>query len=448
MRPYIKYISKQFSSLIFLLCALAVLNAIIFVASFYKIVQLDYMESSPTEVIETISGEYSIEGITDNAKKILDKTDVWAIYIDLKGNVAWKFNAPAEIPSKYNLNDIAVLSKGYLKDYPVFINTKDDGLILLGYPKDSYVKMQSNYFSISAIRRFPLFIMCLLIFDLVLIILIYWRSKKKFISKINPIIEGIEGIADGKTVSVEPGGQLAEIAESINEASHVIKRQNEARVNWISGVSHDIRTPLSLIMGYSDKIKNQSGADSQTVKYAEIISQNSTKIKELVADLNLFSMLEYNMQPLELAEARVSKMLRTFVANKLNAGVDECFNFTLDIEQDAEQLEINCNERLIERALENLVNNSIRHNPKGCDIEIALRKKDGKAIISVADNGVGISKEDLERMEKPHYMEALDERFDLRHGLGLIIVKQIVEAHGGRVEIAEVDKGYKTILEF
>lgn len=404
--------------------------------------------SSPSQVLLKISSDCNITGISDSAKNILNNYDIWAIYLDLNGNVVWNHQAPSDISDNYSINDIAVISKGYLNDYPVFIHTNDDGLLLLGYPKDSYVKLQSNFFSIKAIRRFPLFLLVLLLFDLAIIILIYLRSKNRFISNINPIIEGIQSLADGKSVNLEAKGQLSDVAESVNRASYVINQQNEARVNWISGVSHDIRTPLCLILGYSDKIKNQPQVNDEIVKYADIIGKNSIRIKDLISDLNLFSMLEYNMQPLELSYIRIPKLLRSFVANKINEGLEDSYSISLEIESSAEGLELNCNERLIERALSNLVNNSIRHNPNGCDITVELISYKGHPQIIISDNGVGVSKEFAEALSKPHYFEALDERLDLRHGLGLIIVKQIIEAHGGTVDTPEVSTGYKTILSF
>ncbi|WP_405376752.1 hypothetical protein [Pseudobutyrivibrio sp.] len=94
MRPYLKYISKQFSRLILLLCGLAVINVFIFFTFFYKLVKTDYTMSSPSPVLLKISSDCSITGISDN----------------------------------YSINDIAIISKGYLNDYPVFIHTNDESL--------------------------------------------------------------------------------------------------------------------------------------------------------------------------------------------------------------------------------------------------------------------------------------------------------------------------------
>ena len=120
------------------------------------------------------------------------------------------------------------------------------------------------------------------------------------------------------------------------------------------------------------------------------------------------------------------------------------------ISSEAEAAVIDCDARLISRAIGNLVQNSINHNPQGCDIFLSLVCSSEKVSIIVADNGVGMSVEKLRELEeKPHYMESTDERLDLRHGLGLLLVRQIVEAHGGTIEMESTPQnGYKTVLTF
>ena len=112
---------------------------------------------------------------------------------------------------------------------------------------------------------------------------------------------------------------------------------------------------------------------------------------------------------------------------------------------------LECDARLISRAINNLVQNSIKHNPQGCKILLSLKYTEETLTLTVADNGVGLTPEKLQELEeKPHYMESTDERLDLRHGLGLLLVRQIVEAHHGTLYIeSEPNKGYeaKIVLE-
>lgn len=111
---------------------------------------------------------------------------------------------------------------------------------------------------------------------------------------------------------------------------------------------------------------------------------------------------------------------------------------------------IECDARLISRAVNNLVQNSIKHNPRGCKIQLSLKSTDEALILIVADNGVGLTPEKLQELEeKPHYMESTDERLDLRHGLGLLLVRQIVEAHDGSIRMNGVsNQGCQTTLSF
>ena len=260
----------------------------------------------------------------------------------------------------------------------------------------------------------------------------------------------IKTLSTGKPVDLSIRGELSEIADSVNQASQVLSRQNQARANWISGVSHDIRTPLSMIMGYAQRIAGDHGASGNIQQEAEIIRVQSAKIKDLVQDLNLVSQLEYEMQPLHKEPVRLSKLLRSYAADLLNAGIPEKYSVEMEISKDAETAVIECDVRLVSRAINNLVQNSIHHNPQGCHISLSLDCSSKSVSITVADNGVGLSAEKLRELEeKPHYMESTDERLDLRHGLGLLLVRQIAVAHGGEFKIENTAaQGCKMSLKF
>ncbi len=292
---------------------------------------------------------------------------------------------PENVPESYTLQDVAVFSKGYIENYPVFIRNTDD-----------------------------------------------------------------ETLSDGRPVSLSISGELFEVAESVNKASRIISSQNQARASWISGVSHDIRTPLSMIMGYARRITCDSEATTCIKDQAEIIRMQSIKIKELVQDLNLVSQLEYEMQPLNKKVIRISKLLRSYVAELLNTGIPNTHSIDIEIMPGAEIITLEGDERLLSRAINNLVQNSIHHNPQGCEVTLLLDCSENTFSIIVKDNGIGLSPEKLQELEnKPHYMESVDDRLDLRHGLGLLLVRQIVDVHGGTMQLeSKPQKGYQTKLIF
>ncbi|NBJ04118.1 sensor histidine kinase [Lachnospiraceae bacterium] len=450
MKAFGKYISKYLLSFFAFVLILLLVNILAFSLTFGGIVFQEYGAASPANMLERVAADLSVSGISEETVQELNRNQIWAMYLDEGGSCDWSVSLPEEVPTQYRAQDIAVFSKGYLKEYPVFVRSMEEGLLVLGYPKDSFMKLTGNYLPMRAVRIFPLFVTGILAADILLLFLVYYFSKRKISKNTEPIMTSIKTLSSGRPVSLSIHGELSEIADSVNQASQVLSRQNQARANWISGVSHDIRTPLSMIMGYAERIARDHAASGNIQQEAEIIRAQSAKIKDLVQDLNLVSQLEYDMQPLTKAPVRPSRLLRSYAVELLNAGIPEKYSLETEISKDAETAVIECDARLISRAVGNLVQNSIRHNPQGCTISLRLACSDTAIFLTVADNGVGLSAEKLRELEeKPHYMKSTDERLDLRHGLGLLLVRQIVEAHGGTMKMESTPQnGYKTILAF
>ena len=450
MKSFRKYISKYLASFVGLVFILLVINIIAFGWTFYGIVAKDYGDFSPQNMLDKTAASADLDGISDESFAQLRRSRIWAIYLDMAGNIAWEIDRPDEIPEHFTIQDVALFAKGYLADYPVFLRNTADGMLILGYPKESYMKLSGNYFSVRAIEAMPFFVMGIFVADLAILFLAYFFSKRKILKNTAPIITSIEELGSGKPAALSIQGELSGVANSVNRAAHILNRQNQARANWISGVSHDIRTPLSMIMGYAEQIAHAKNTDTHIQKEAEIIRQQSIKIKELVQDLNLVSQLEYEMQPIHKSPVRLASLLRSYTVELLNTGIPDTYTIEIEMEPAAEKVFFECDARLISRAVNNLVQNSIRHNPNGCNITLCLSCTTDIICLSVSDNGVGLSAEKLRELkEKPHYMESTDNRLDLRHGLGLILVRQIVEAHNGRMEFdCEEQKGYKVNLFF
>ncbi len=450
MKAFGTYISKYLLSFSALLLLLLCVNAAVFGIVFHRTVREDYRDDSPHAMLEMTAAAATPDALSADAAQKLRENHIWAMYLAPDGRCFWSVELPKEVPQNYTVQDVASFSRGYLADYPVFVWNTDDGLLVLGYPKNSYVKLTGNYYSLQAVQKLPLFIFGMFGIDIVCLFLIYCFSRNKLIRSTEPIITAVETLADGQPASLCVHGELSGIAESVNKASELLNKQNEARANWISGISHDIRTPLSVIMGYAERIAGDKTTSPEIQKEAQIVSQQSVKIKELVQDLNLVSKLEYEMEPLHTEPVRLSKLIRTYAAELLNSGLSDAYTVEIDISDEAEDGMIAGDARLISRAMNNLVQNSIRHNPNGCKIWLVLERTDGMLALSVIDNGVGVSPEKLHALENtPHYMDSTDERLDLRHGLGLLIVQQIAAAHKGTFGIESISPhGCKATLGF
>lgn len=443
MKKLGQYISRQFLYFILFLFLLFMLNLVVFFLSFRGAIAT-LNESSPEKMLDTVTSAFTDVGLDEATIQALHKNDIWVIYIDAVGNVIWSYDAPDTLPSHFALQDVANFSRNYLDHYPVFIRTIDTGLIVLGYPANSYFKQPTNYMPLSLIQKLPIYFLITIIVNLGIVFLGYFLSKWRIERTIEPLSSAVQCLAKGKALQLKTEGPLADIAISVNQAATILSKQNEARANWISGVSHDIRTPLSIIIGHAERLKINSSLQTD----ANAILNQSLVIKDLVSDLNLVSRLEYDMQPLEQTTIYPARLLRDCAVNFLNDHSDALYPLDVKIHPDAQTCSIKGDARLIQRAINNLMNNSLQHNPKGCAIYLSLNVNDSYLMLTVSDKGCGISQESLKNLRTtPHYLNATDDQLNLRHGLGLHLVHKIATAHRGFITIdSALNQGFSVTI--
>ncbi len=381
--------------------------------------------------------------LPDEAAAALQAENAWAIYIDnTTMTVVWHSeNLPAEIPTAYTASDIAALTRGYLQDYPTATGESETGLLVVGFPKDRYWKHMYPLWDMELIRNAPYLLLAVLVINITLILMIYVVANSKLLRSVKPIADGIRALPSGKDVYVKEKGLLSDLAANINGTSELLRTQRQelrkterARANWITGVSHDIRTPLSMVMGYAGQLEESDRLAPEDRKKAAVIRQQSVRIRNLVNDLNLASKLEYNMQPLHLEAISPVALARQCAADFVNADLegDYPLEYTCDAQADAAR--INGDKDLLCRAVQNLLSNVQAHNPDGCRVFVRVAADVSTCRIAVEDDGAGLSDEQLEALQNtPHYMMSDGGTTEPRHGLGLLIVRQIVLSHGGAV---------------
>ena len=314
MNSTIKLI-RRFCSILIISIALGILLNLIFLLA---ITWNQGKDSSGWQQAEEIAAALNIteEGsyvLSEEGEKVLERAGAWGILVENDtGNVIWSSpNLPQDIPTHYTLGEISWAVRGYIRDYPTTVAPKGDDLLFLGFPKDRYFKLMWPTFDYNLIRNIGYMILEFLAFNLVFIIIVYAVATSGIIRSVKPIVQGIEALGEQKEVYIPEKGLMSQLAASINRVSEKLKTQNyalrkkeTARANWIAGVSHDIRTPLSMVMGHASTLEEDAGLPEEARQKAGIIRRQSIRMKNLINDLNLASKLEYNVQPVKTAEDR------------------------------------------------------------------------------------------------------------------------------------------------
>ena len=348
------------------------------------------------EIMEHLHKENDEYRLEEEEAEKLSGAQQFTMLLDNGGNILWSEFLPKELQKNYTLQDVAKFTRYYLEDYPVRTYVVPEGLLIIGQKKEQIWKYTLEYKE-GVIRNLIEFLPLFLLFNaLILVSVPIWIQKKR------------------------------------------AKQKEEERTEWIAGVSHDIRTPLAIVLGNAEMIA--ATTESEEIKDRALrIEKQGLRLRRLVENLNLFSKLSFGYGNLEKEKIQVSRFLRKTITEMRNQTEDERVQFTLDIQEDLQGLVLGFNENLMERALMNLLYNAVQHNPEGCEITVKLYQ-DEKAhvFLQVEDNGCGLEKAALKRLNKKNYEW---EPSTGQHGLGLKIVKQVISRHRWKVQFREGSQG-------
>ena len=385
----------QLIALVFLLTIFLLFADLLIFGIFVSRNGMPYYPDSE-EIMEHLHKEKGEYRLAEEESKKLSGAQQFAMLLDNGGNILWSEFLPKELRKSYTLQDVAKFTRYYLEDYPVRTYVVPEGLLIIGQKKEQIWKYTLEYKE-GVIRNLIEFLPLFLLFNaLILVSVPIWIQKKR------------------------------------------AKQKEEERTEWIAGVSHDIRTPLAIVLGNAEMIA--ATTESEEIKDRALrIEKQGLRLRRLVENLNLFSKLSFGYGNLEKEKIQVSRFLRKTITEMRNQTEDERVQFTLDIQEDLQGLVLGFNENMMERALMNLLYNAVQHNPEGCEITVKLYQ-DEKAhvFLQVEDNGCGLEKAALKRLNKKNYEW---EPSTGQHGLGLKIVKQVISRHRWKVQFREGSQG-------
>jgi signal transduction histidine kinase len=239
----------------------------------------------------------------------------------------------------------------------------------------------------------------------------------------------------------ELAGSFNEMADTIEENHRRLRQADRQRRELTAGISHDLRTPLSSIRGYTETLleKQEELSAEERRGYLEIILGRTEAMSRLVKDLLELSTLEAREEAPEGEQFSLSELVHDTAMQMQPEARKRGLRLTA---REPESLFlIRGDVGMIERALSNLLNNALAHTPDGGRVDLRLSARDGAVRVEVADTGYGIEKRKLARIfdrfatgEREHAGEADPGGTGGGSGLGLAIARRIVELHGGRID--------------
>lgn len=249
-------------------------------------------------------------------------------------------------------------------------------------------------------------------------------------------------------VPAQGEGEIALLASRFNEMAERVQSSNRVLRDFVANVSHDLRTPLTMITGFSQALLDGTAGPGEVTSSAEFIYEESLKMQRLVEDLLQLTRLESGLQHQERRPLEVRLFVQSLL-ERIARGRGEAQTPSLRNQVPEATPGIDVDEGQLERALRNLLDNALRYTPPSGSITVSAEAiGKGWVEISVRDTGTGIPARDLSRVfERFYRSDKSRERGRGNSGLGLAIVREIVEGHGGHVRV-ESELGQGTTFRF
>lgn len=391
--------------------------------------------------------------ISVTGKNLLTKNGLWIQILDATGREVYSYDKPSKIPDTYQPYELLNLYQYGTDQYSVFVNSVDvrdtSYSYLIGFPLS--ISKVVMYVDTDRFNSGKTLIAVTVILTLLLILALTVFYNVVISKSYKRIRASLGSIASRTYKPVANHRFLMEIYEGLDVLDHDIaladqqrEKDTKAREEWLTNITHDLKTPLAPIRGYAE-LMSESNTDmpsEQSRKYGEIILKNTMYAEQLVNDLKLTYQLQSNMLPLKRELLNITRFVKEVVIDILN---------TPDFEErdvsfiaNSEDATYNFDPLLLRRAITNIIVNALTHNDPSTEVSITLDADNGVKL-TIADNGNGMTTQELNDLFTRYFRGTSTEIKAEGSGLGMAIAKQIVEAHGGSIR-AESIQGIGTTI--
>ena len=271
-------------------------------------------------------------------------------------------------------------------------------------------------------------------------ILVTSQLSKYFFNPIKKLRFAMDKVADGDfSVRLEEKSSSKEIMEiytGFNLMAHELSSTEILQTDFVSNVSHEFKTPINAIEGYSTLLQDSENLDDDQKEYVDKILFNTQRLSSLVGSILLLSKLENQQIPTNQTEYRLDEQIRQSVVALESAWVQK--DIELDVELD--RVSYLGNEQMMRHVWDNLISNAVKFSPQGGTVKLCLTQKARKLTFTIEDQGPGLS-EDAQKHIFDKFYQGDSSHKQEGSGLGLALAKRILTIEKGQITAENIHEG-------
>lgn len=393
--------------------------------------------------------------VTEDGCQLLRDNQLWIQILDPKGRQIWQYHKPDSVPTEYEPFELLTLYQHGAGDYSTCVGQMEESgdTYIIGYPlKISKVVTYVDTDRYDSGKSMILLTMGMTVITILVLGIIYTTvisdNFKKIQVALNQIATRSFTPIPKKWFLHEIYDEINHLYEELHKADAIREKDEIARIEWLTNITHDLKTPLAPIKGYGELLADSDASVSceKATEYGNIISKNINYAEQLINDLKLTYQMQSGMMPMEKKRENLTRFLKERIIDLLNHPEYETRDLNYTAPEDTVWLEFDLH--LMKRAIDNLIINSIIHTESNTWTDIVLISDHGIRI-QIIDNGGGMTEEALQNLFVRYYRGTNTSVKPEGTGLGMAIAKQIIELHGGTITAeSQLDQGTSITICF